>query len=249
MKQTLLEIVQDILSDADSDLVSTIGETPESEQVAQIVKRTFIDLVSTRDWPHLKTLDQCASGTVAQPTHCALPSDTKELHEVRYNISTDVDKVSYKVITYMYPDEFLDLINKRDTSKDNVQSVLDSSGVVLSIINDTAPTYWTSFNDTEIVFDSYDNSTDTTIQNSKSSLLLEKSPTWVNEDDAVPDLPTEAFSLLIAEAKSRAFLALSQEPNEKAEQQAYRSRVWLSRKAWGANGGVRYKTYGRSSKK
>ena len=249
MKQTLLEIVQDILSDADSDLVSTIGETPESEQVAQIVKRTFIDLVSTRDWPHLKTLEQCASGTVAQPTHCALPSDTKELHEVRYNVSTDTAKVTYKVITYMYPDEFLDLINKRDTSKDNVQSVLDGSDVVLAIINDTAPTYWTSFNDTEIVFDSYDNSTDTTIQNSKSSLLLEKSPAWVNQDDAVPDLPIEAFSLLIAEAKSRAFLALSQEPNEKAEQQAYRSRVWLSRKSWGANGGVRYKTYGRSSKK
>lgn len=250
MKLTLLDMVQDILSDSDSDLVNSIDDTPESQQVAQIVKTTFMDIISEKNWPHLRQLSQLDSASTARPTHCKLPARVKELEEIRYDVA-DVDdtRKRYKKIDYLYPDEFLDRVNSRNTDNDNVEEVVDNSGVTLAIVDDKAPQFWTSFDDEYIVFDSYDSDVDTFIQNSKTSIIIFREPTWTHNDNFVPDLPSEAFSLLLAESKSRAFLALSQEPNEKAEQQVRRQRMWLSRKAYEAKGGVRYPNYGRRSKK
>ncbi len=47
MKYTLLEIVQEILSDMDSDEVNSIDDTTESEQVATIVKSTYLSMMLT----------------------------------------------------------------------------------------------------------------------------------------------------------------------------------------------------------
>lgn len=74
-------------------------------------------------------------------------------------------------------------------------------------------------------------------------------PKWEHRDDYIPDLPSEAFSALIEESKSTAFLTLKQMANEKAEQKARRQQRWLSQKSWQAKGGVRYENYGRLSKK
>jgi hypothetical protein len=74
-------------------------------------------------------------------------------------------------------------------------------------------------------------------------------PTWSHVDNAVPNLPEEAFPALVEEAKSTAFLALKQTANQKAEQKASRQQRWLSRKAWSAHGGIRYDDYGRKSRK
>ena len=52
-KLTLLEIVQDIMNDMDSDEVNSISDTEESSQIAQIVKTTYFEILGRRDWPHL----------------------------------------------------------------------------------------------------------------------------------------------------------------------------------------------------
>jgi len=250
MKLTLLEMVQDIMSDMDSDAVNDIDDTPEAQQVAQILKTTFNDIVSEKNWPHLRQLGQLDSANSSRPTHCKLPSRVKELEEVRYDKATvDNTRKLYKTVDYLYPDQFLDKVMARNTDDSNVEEVVDNSGVTLPIINDKAPQWWTSFDDEYIVFDSYDSDVDTFLQNSKTSIIIYREPTWTRSNTFIPDLPSEAFSLLLAEAKSRSFLALSQEPNEKAEQQSRKSRIWLSRKSWEAEGGVRYPNYGRRSKK
>lgn len=250
MKFTLIELVQDIMSDMDSDLVNSIDDTPESQQVAQIVKTTFYDIVSVGDWPHLKQLSQLNSATTAKPTHCKLPTRVKKLLDVRYDIQ-DVDdtRKKYRTLDYMHPDEFLDMIFTRKIDESNVQSVVDDSGVTLPIINDKAPQYWTTFDDEYVVFDSFDSGVDTFLQNSKTAIRIEREPTWTHDDTFIPDLPSETFTYLLAESKSRAFLALGQEPNEKAEQQSIRARRWNSFESRKAVGGVRYPNFGRRSKK
>lgn len=52
-KLTLLDIVQDILSDMDSDTVNSITDSVESLQIAQIVKTTFFEIITEGEWPHL----------------------------------------------------------------------------------------------------------------------------------------------------------------------------------------------------
>ena len=50
MKYTLLEIVQEILSDMDSDEVNSIDDTVESQQVASIVRSAYMAIMSNRNW-------------------------------------------------------------------------------------------------------------------------------------------------------------------------------------------------------
>lgn len=247
MKMTLLELVQDILNDLDSDEVNSISDTAESEQVAQIVKSTFYAQMNTRNWPHTRKLINLeASGTDALPTHTILRDPVKELISVRYNCvrATETKRV-YKEIKYKDPDDFLRITNRRNTDESNIDIIIDPTGVELLIRNDTAPTYLTSFDDSTIVFDSYDGTVDDTIQTSKIQAMGYVIPAWLAEDDFIPDLPDEAFTALLEEAKSRAMFKLKQTADSKAEQESRRQQNWLSRKAWRVAGGVKYPDYGR----
>lgn len=247
MKYSLLEIVQDILNDLDSDYVNSIDDTIESQQVAQIVRTSYNEIISNRNWPHLKKLVQLeASGSTLRPNYLKLPEGTKELIFVRYDKKkTGSSKLLYQDVKYLEPHDFLTLVTSRDSTKSNVNTITDFSGIKMPIYKDKAPEYWTSFDDEWLVFDSYDAVVDTTLQKAKSQCMAYIEPVWSHTDSAIPDLPEEAFSALIAEAKSTASIALKQMPNEKAEQKATRQQRWLSRKAWRAQGGISYPDYGR----
>src|SRR3546814_4993160 len=81
----------------------------------------------------------------------------------------------------------------------------------LTIRTDAAPTYFTSFDDKTLIFDSYDSAVDSTLQKSKVQVYAYTIPAWVHADDAIPDLPEMAFSVLVEEAKIRAALRISQD--------------------------------------
>ena len=247
MKQTLLEIVQDIMSDMDTDEVNSIFDTVESEQVASIVKRSYINLISTRNWPHLSKLIQFSPITdYTRPTHLRMPSNIKELEFITYDTRKfGIDKRDYKEMQYLEPFEFLSKLNNRDSDNDDILIIDNGGGVELLIDKTKAPRYWTSFNDQDIVLDSYDELVDTVLQNSKMQAKAYMTPTWTTDDDFIPDLPSEAFSNLVEESKSTAFLVLKQQTNAKAEANAQRQARWLSRKSWSAKGGIKFAKFGR----
>ena len=79
-RMNLLQIVQSIMSDMDTDNVNSINDTIEALQVAQIVKDTFYELISRRDWPHLNKLFVLNSVSVtARPNYLKLPDGVYEL--------------------------------------------------------------------------------------------------------------------------------------------------------------------------
>lgn len=247
MKFTLLEVVQDVLNDMDADSVNGIDDTVEAQQVAQIAKTCYNEMISNRDWPHLKKLSQLeSSGTLAKPTHMKIPDGVKKLEWIKYDKKRDGEtRIRYEDVKYLYPDEFLEITNSRNSDNANVQQVVDFSGTTILVFDNAAPTYWTSFDDNWVVFDSYNSALDDTLKKAKTQVYLVKEPVWDMSDSAIPDLPEEAFAAYIEEVKSTAFLALKQMANQKAEQKAARQNRWLSRKAWKAKGGVRYDDYGR----
>lgn len=251
MKMTLLELVQDILNDMDSDEVNSIDDTFESQQVAQIVKSTYIAMMSNRNWPHqMKLLSLVASGDDSLPTHVTIQDPIKEMISINYNKARDGEtRRRYQAMRWLEPDDFLRHTNRRNSDESNIDIIVDPSGIELLIRNDLAPTYWTSFNDSTIIFDSYDNSVDDTIQESKIQARAYVMNSWVHVDDAIPDLPDEAFTALLEEAKSRAMFKLKQTADQKAEQESRRQQAWLSRKDWRAKGGIKYPDYGRKSGK
>lgn len=253
MKLTLLEIVQDVLNDLDSDEVNSINDTVESQQVAQIAKTCFFEQIGNRNWPHLKKLVQLeASGELSKPNYLRLPDRTKEIigQVFQYESSKlGETKKQYVDIKYKEPDAFLRMVSSRNSDSANVEQIIDFSGTTLLTVNDKAPTYWTSFDDLYIVTDSYNSEVDDTLKKSKTQCMAVIGPEWVHTDDAIPDLPDEAFPGLLEEIKSTAFVVLKQMANQKAEQKSARQGRWLARKAWRAKGGIVYEDYGRRGRR
>ena len=252
-KQSLLDLTQDILSDGSGDYVNSIDDTEESEQIARIIRTAYWDIIEENHskFPNLKALVQLDSASsLAKPTHMQLNADVYTVHFLRYNVRklTDTKEV-YKEIEYRVPSEFLDILNSRDSAATNVQIVADDSGAELLIKNDKAPEYYTSFDDTTFVFDSWDEEVENTLQTSKTQMYVSQIPVWVHEDAHIPDLPPQAFSLLLSESKSVYWNAIKQLPNQKEEQKASRQRRTLQQHKHQIKKAVTPKRFGRRAKK
>lgn len=246
-KLTLIEIVQDIMNDMDSDEVNSISDTEEAVQVAQIVKTTYFEMMGRRDWPHLSKLSTLGSlGDTDKPTHLVTPDNLIRLDWLKYNKKKDGETRNYfEDVSYLYPDEFIAKTNDRNTDKDNVQAVVDFDNATFHIYNDRQPVYYTSFDDDFIILDSYDGDIESTLQGGNCQTRIYTLPTWTQTDNFIPDLPMEAFPALVAEAKSVAAYKLNDESDEKAEQQSVRQQKRLSMNGWSVHGGIRYPDYGR----
>jgi len=246
-KSTLIEIVQDIMNDMSSDEVNSISDTEEAVQIAQIVKTTYFEMIDRRDWNHLSkftTLDSV--GDSSRPTHLGTPENMTRLDWFKYNKKKTGDtRNRFMDIKYKYPDEFILDTNSRNLDDTNVIEVTDFGGAKFQIKNDVQPTYYTSFDDNYIVMDSYDASLESSVQAANTQVRIYTIPVWSVTDNFVPDLPMEAFSALIAEAKSVASFKLDQEVDTKAEQQSERQQKRLSVNNWNIKGGTRRPDYGR----
>jgi len=97
------------------------------------------------------------------------------------------------------------------------------------ITNDAPPTYWTSFDDDYICFDSYDAAVDASgLVGTKTLCWATVTPTtWAMNDTFVPDIDDNFFPLLLAEAKSTCFMNLKQQANGKVDKQARNQKVAL----------------------
>jgi len=248
-KMTLLEMVQDIMSDMDSDEINSINDSVESLQVAQIIKTTYYNIIDGKDFPFLYELFQLGtSGSTARPTHMRIPETIIDLDWIKYNCRKSTDtKDFYKKIQYKKPEDFLDITDVRDSSDSNIETVSDATGIKIYVYNDRAPQYFTSFDDDYLVFDAYDSGIDSTLQNSKTQCHGKRSVTFTLDDNFVADLPVQMFSYLLNEAKSTAFVTLKQMANPKAEQMSVSQKRRMSQEAWKLKNGITYPNYGRKA--
>lgn len=246
-KLTLLEIVQDILNDMDSDPVNSINDTVEAQQIAQTVKTTYNNIIDGKDWPHLYELFQFeALSSVLKPNYLKIPDNIISIDFVKYNVRKVADtKDKFTDIKYKLPEDFLDLVTRRNSSLSTIQVVSDFSLVNLNILNNKAPEYYTSFDDQYIIFDSFNNTVDTTVMTSKTSGRGRRNVVFTLADTFVPDLPVQMFSYLLSEAKSVSFLNFKQTANAKAEQHSISQRRRMSQDAWRIKNGITYPNYGR----
>lgn len=233
-KMTLLDMTQNILSALDSDPVDSIDETVESVQVAELIKEAYFELLSQRDWPFLFKLGQLvALGDVANPTKMKLPDTWNKVKWIKYN---------KKEIQYVDPQTFQGIIDTR-TAQANV---VNSNGYVIN----ADPVYWTSFDDTHILFDGYNISVEATLQANKTNAYGTEQATWVHSDTFTPSIPEKFFPTLLAEAKSQAFINLKQQVNAREERKATRGRMAMRNEVWrNENGEIKYNTkvnYGRN---
>jgi len=229
MKLTLLDYVQNILSALSADEVNSISDSVESLQVAEIVKTAFFNIVARAGLPEQKKLFQLDSSlSTLQPTLMTIPEGIKTIEWIKY-FDSDTSADMYKYVTILPIQQFSDYVNgynASDTNVDTLNFTVDSETFLFNYKNDVTPRYCTILSDFYVIFDSFDNVLDSTLQSSKTQCYGEAAPIWLLEDSFIPALDEGQIPLLLNEAKSLAYFELKQTPHVKAEQEA--KRQWSS---------------------
>ncbi len=227
MKMTLLEIVQNILSAMDAEEISSISDTIESQQVAEEVKTTYYEnfgnfqLRSRFDIIQLEAL----ADSTDKPNILKVPANVDQTNRLFYNKNTVASPDYYEVI-WCEPEDFIKLLLSRTSSiASTVVKFPGTDAVPYRIMNDQHPTYYTSFDNEHYVFDSYNSTVDSTLQNSKTMVWAEVLPTWTASDTFTPDLEARFFPMLLAESKSASWVNYKGVANSKEEQRARRQKV------------------------
>jgi hypothetical protein len=239
MKRTLLEMTQSILSDMDSEGVNSISDTVEAEQVASVIEDTFFNIVAARDIPeHQQLIKLTSLSDSSKPTHFKYPTNTRKLEAVQYNVGTN-----YGYVKYVDPITFLDRMNPSGT----VVTVTDvKGGTPLYIRNDCMPSYYTSFDDENIVMDSFDASVEAILQTSKTRAYGYIYPTFSQTDSFVPDIDDTMLPYLLAEAKSVCFSLFKSGSDPKIEQSARRLKSSVQNDMYKTKMANKRPNYGRT---
>lgn len=253
-KMTLLDLTQNILSRMSSDEVNSISDSPESLQVANIVKNKYYDIINRVKLPEHEqlvqldpSLDRTSPVLMYVPDGIAdlkwlkyfdsniLDGSTSDTFEHDLNVDLTATEVSgsappgYLYVTILPTNQFIDMVNSFNPEDSNVESFTftDNSNSFPSSYtfyykNDRQPMYCTIISNYYIIFDSFDNTQDSTLQSSKSMAWGRVIPSFQMVDTFIPNLAEEQFQLLLNEATALAFYELKQQPHQLAMQEANR---------------------------
>lgn len=167
-KLTTLQFVQRALSRIDSENVSSVDETVESEQVKLFLDEAYEEIIADYPWFHLRTFDTLEVTATAHVMKIPDDIETVDGNLIRYN---DKD------VWYVTPERMEEILSGRDTSLSDV----DANGA----LTNRDPAYWTTEDDENIIFDSYDGS----LVSANSRVRMVRFPTALNDNTDVPDLP------------------------------------------------------------
>ncbi len=249
MKYTLLQAVNLYLDYTDGFRVSTIDDTIESQQVAAIAQKVFHDLnddiFNNEQLQELIQLEALADNT--KPNYLRLPDDVSRIKEskVMYDISEDSAEIKMVEIDYLPPLEFLELVGNTKVDTDN-EIVTDYSGYRMVIPNEQAPQYYTDFDDEYLVFDAFNSTVDSTMQSSKSGVLVNQRRSFTQSDTYVIDFPEWFHTTYVNALISEASIALREEPNVLADRKARMGIIKARKKQRiGTSDSKRNRGYGR----
>lgn len=250
MKRTLLEIVREILSDMEGDDVSSYTDTVESQQVAEVVRATYDQIISGRDWPHLYRTFRPSTTFPGTLTRLMLPENVMDIKFVKYNkLKFGDNRDRYEEIPFKEPQVFFEITDARNNEADNVDVWFDQeSGVMVNVYNDRHPTMYTAIGEASLIFDAFDDQFDELLRGSDCWIYGKLYPNYTMDDSLYFPLPIEAYPYFIEEAKSTCFLTLKQMPNALADRHATTHRRRMSQKAWTIRNGITFPNYGRKGK-
>jgi hypothetical protein len=260
MQLTLLQYVQSILASMNSDEVNSISDTPESLQVAEIIRQTYFNVVTRTHLPeHNQFLQFEPSLNPASPVLMTIPDGITKIRWVKYfnnntsntstgtdgfshdlnvdipdeNVSTLTPPPGYQDVNVIPVTDFMNIVTSYNPEDSDVESFTftDSSNsfpgnFTIYYLNDQQPTYCTIISDYYVLFNSFDNTVDSTLQASKCMAYGQIIPRWSMVDTFIPLIDEAQVPLLLNEAKSLAFYELKQTLHQKAEQE--NKRQWSS---------------------
>lgn len=235
MRYTLLKMVQLILSGMDSDEVNTITDTVESQQVVDIIEQTYNEICSTIEFPNQWDLFELEpSLDITRPTLMYIPEGVVNVEWIQYDNAEDTATIrDWKYIRPTERQFFFQTMSPLDSSSSDIYHfdyLVGAETFDVRGYNNRNPTTYTTVNNRTLIFDNFVSTIGQTLQGNRTKCYGMKIPTFVRDDEFIPELEPRQFSLLFNDAKAQAFVDLKQVSNTKAEQRARRGWVHSQRK-------------------
>jgi len=225
---TLLDMTNHILSSIGAEAVPSINATVEAGQVVDIIEQTWLTNLSRLNPKRREGMFEfLPSLSSAKPTMMYIPDYVEEVLWVKYNKrKKESSEKKFEDLRYLHYKDFVDLVYSYDITKPNVGSyqIEFYPGDTFDVLykNDKHPDYYTTINDNIILFDSYYNYVDSTIQNEHTIGYGKLRPRFEREDTWVFPLHHDEVALILEEAKLQAHVEMLQQANPLAEYRAKR---------------------------
>lgn len=231
MKRTLLELTQDILASMDGDEVTAITDTAESAQVANIIRQCFYEIAANAKLPEHFSIFELTETSTSSPTIMTKPTDVISLSWVKYDnmLTADSPVTDYREVTFVPWDQFhraMMMSDSDDTEVTRFNYTVGSDTIPFIYRTDRFPMFYSTYNDSTIVFDSINTDEDTFMRKTKTMCYGLKESSWSHTDSAVPSLDHKLSNLLFQNAKAQCFMELKQVENPSAERKSRRG--WLT---------------------
>jgi hypothetical protein len=228
---TLLKIVQDVLSSMDGDEVASISDTTEAMSVATIVETCYNMIVATdgdRETQNVFTLTAIGS---TKPVLMQRPSNVVSIDWIKYDKREDGDPYpSVQYCNFLPIEQFLEnmtayLPSETDTDIGSFVQNVNGSNITFYYRKDKAPDYFTTFDDTYILFDSYDVDIEANLQESKTLGFGTVNTAFIKTDGFEIPFDFKTTMRLIEDSKTRASVELRQMENASSSKAARKLRV------------------------
>lgn len=145
----------------------------------------------------------------------------------------------YQFVEILPITQMLDMLNQFDPTQSNIGTFTLTDVLVpgaeipdtftFNYRNDKQPQYCCVLQNYYFIFDSYDNTQDSTLQTRKTLCKGFITPNWIMSDTFVPDIDDWAVPLLYNEAKGQAFYEVKQTVHPFAEREIDRQWVALQK--------------------
>ena len=247
MQRTLLQVVQEY-SDATSGFyVDSIFDTDESQQVAKIAERVYYQMVQA--YPNLlftmrETVLESVSDT-ERPNYMLIPNDVQKIQESRlwYNCAKEEGDINYKELQYLPPLDFVAATTNAAGSDVIVVEGYDENK--MEIKTKQFPSYYTSFDNKYVVFDSYHSDYDDTLQSSKTRVVVSQEETFLQADDFVIPVPAHLSETYLDMFLNEALTLVYQQPIGMISQRARTAKIKLQQDNRTLGSGRSKRKYGR----
>lgn len=247
MQRTLLQVVQTYLDATSGFYVDSIFDTDESQQVANVAERIYYKMV--QEYPNLlftmkdRTLD--AVSDVTRPNYMLIPKEIQRIQEskVWYDVSDDASKVSYKEVQYLPPLDFISIMRRNTSDETILVEGYDESEMV--VVTNKHPSYFTSFDNKFVVFDSYKKSIDDSLQASKTRIVASEEEVFLVEDDFVIPIPSHLSETYMDMVLNECLTLIYQQPNGMIAQRARVAKIKLQQDNRTVGSSRSKRSYGR----
>lgn len=242
-KKTILQFVQEIGAAISSDEIDELDESVEATDIATIFRQTFKEIIDRKSWKFLKDRVRVLDArTSALKCNLSIPDDVTRIQCLKYKDTNGKPRE----LEWMEPCDFVTMLMERNPSLDTVDTVTNSDGVDLYIINDKAPRYYTSFDEVEVTFDAYESTKSDGVQASDSVIIATVVPVvdWSDPTATLP-VPERMETLILNEAIASANYRLRQTADPRSERIARRQNISLRENEPKTRDQDKEQTYGR----